>query len=413
MAKTRQVIIGNSAAGLNAAKAIRSRDSVCQVTMISAESCLAYSPVLLPYYLSGKIRKQGLFIADREFHRQNEIELLLGNEVTSIDVDRQIVVLSDGTVVQYDNLLVATGGSPKTLNVPGGDMATVMTLRTVDDAERILKVSRNARDILICGAGLASLEVANALRRKDRRVLVMAKSPQILSRNADLECASIMQREIEKAGVTFLLESDVSEITKHDGRLHVETDCNGSMTVDLVVVGKGVNPNVQFLQGTKIGIDRGILVNERMQTSVANVYAAGDVAQARQLLTDDYVVATWPSACFEGRIAGLNMAGQAAVLPPQVGYNIAPIFGRTAAFMGEGRATSPAVETVKSHNERKGVYRKFVLKDNRIIGAILLDSVRDVGTILNLIAKRVDVSHFKDQLASTSVSWGKILHDLL
>ena len=413
MGKVTQVIIGNGAAALNAARAIRSHDAACQVTMISAENCLAYSPVLLPYYLSGKMKKQELFIADREFYRQNEIELLLGKKVTSIDVGRQTVILSDGTILHYDNLLVATGGSPKTLNIPGGNMAAVMTLRTIEDAERIREASRTARDILICGAGLASLEVANALWGKNARMVVMAKSPQILSRNADPECARIMQRDIEKAGITFLLESDVSEITKHDGRLHVETDSNGSITVDMVVVGKGVNPNVQFLQGTRIGIDRGILVNERMQTTIANVYAAGDVAQARQLLTDDYqIIATWPSACFEGRIAGLNMAGQAAALPPEFGYNIVPIFNRTAAFMGESRANSPAAEIFKYCDERKPVYRKFLLKDSRVVGAILLESIRDVGTILNLIARGVDVSHCKGQLASSRIPWGRILHEL-
>ena len=413
MATIRQVVIGNSAAGLAAARAIRDHDATCHVTMISADSCLAYSPVLLPYYLSGKIEKRGLFVVDEGFYKRCEIELLLEKCAESVDVDRQIVALNDGTSVQYDKLLIATGGSPQTLNVPGADPAKVMTLRTIDDAERILAAARDARDILICGAGLASLEVANALRGRNARVLVIAKSPQILSRNADPECARMMQHDIEEAGITFLLGRDVSEITVRSGRLHVLTDCDDSLTADLVIVGKGVAPNVQLVRGTGIGVDRGILVNEKTQTSVPNVYAAGDVAQARQLLTDDYqVVATWPSACFEGRIAGLNMVGQAAALPPEVGYNIVPMFNKVAAFVGEGRATSPAAEIVVCRDEKKGIYRKCALKDNRIIGAILLGSVSDAGTVLNLIAKRVDVSRLGGQLASSRLVWGRVLHHL-
>lgn len=413
MGITRQVIIGNSAAAINAVKAIRRCDIVCPVTLISAENCLAYSPVLLPYYLSGKIKREGLFVVDQDFYKRNGVELIPGKEAIYVDTVNQKVLLKDESAVEYDNLLIASGGSPEKLNALGGHMARVMTLRTIDDAQRILETSRNARDILISGAGLASMEVANALKKHDRKIIVMAKSNQILSRNADFECANIIQREIEKDGISFLLGRDVTEIAPCKDKIRVSTDLNDKIMIDMVIVGKGVGPNVQFLKDKRIRMDRGILVNERMETSVPNVYAAGDVAQSKSLLTNDYqVFANWPSACIEGEIAGLNMAGRRAELLGEVGYNVLPIFNRTAAFLGETRANSSAVETLRHADEKKGAYRKFLLKENRIIGAILLEAFQDVGIILSLIVKQIDVSHRKRELATNPFSWGKIIHDL-
>lgn len=413
MGKKRQVIIGNSAAALSAIKAIRRCDKSCPVTVISRENCLAYSPVLLPYYLSGKINRDGLFIAGKNFYERNAVELMLGKEVIHVDTINQSVLLRDESIVEYDNLLIASGGSPDRLNTVSGYMAKVMTLRTIDDAQRILEISRSASDILISGAGLASLEVAHALAKPGKKVIVMAKSNQILSRNADSECANIIQKEIEKSGVSFLLGRDVTEIVPFRDRLRVLTDQDDSITVDMVIVGKGVSPNVQFLKDKRMKVERGVLVNEMMKTNIDNVYAAGDVAQSRSLLTHDYrVFANWPSACFEGEIAGLNMAGQRAELPGEIGYNVLPIFNRTVAFLGETKANSSTVEMLKYSDDKKGIYRKFLLKENKIIGAILLQSIQDVGIVLNLIIKGIDVSHCKHELTSTPVSWGKIIHDI-
>jgi NAD(P)H-nitrite reductase large subunit len=413
MGKTRQVIIGNSAAALNAVKAIRRCDASCPVTVISAENCLAYSPVLLPYYLSGKINREGLFIAGKDFYKRNAVELVLGKEVIHVDTMNRSVLLKDESTVEYDNLLIASGGSPDRLNAFSGHMARVMTLRTIDDAQRILEVSKSASHILISGAGLASLEVANALAKPGKKVTVIAKSNQILSRNADPECANIIQKEIEKSGVGFLLGRDVTEIAPCKDRLRVLTDLDDSITVDMVIVGKGVNPNVQFLRDKRIKVDRGVLVNEMMKTNLDNVYAAGDVAQSRCLLTHDYrVFANWPSACFEGEVAGLNMAGQRAELAGEIAYNVLPIFNRTVAFLGETKATSSAAEMLQYSDEKKVVYRKFLLKENRIIGAVLLQSFQDAGIVLNLMVKGIDVSHRKNDLAMNPISWGKIIHDV-
>lgn len=207
----------------------------------------------------------------------------------------------------------------------------------------------------------------------------------------------------------------MAEITPytHKDKICVSTNRNDRITVDMVIVGKGVSPNVQFLKDKEVKINSGILVNGKMKTNIANVYAAGDVAEAHNLITGDYqVFASWPSACTEGEIAGLNMVGHEVKVTGEFGYNILPIFNRTVAFMGETRTNSLAVEILKYYNEKRGIYRKVLLEGNRIVGAILLGAFQDVGIIQNLITKRIDVSHRKNELASNPVSWGMILHDV-
>lgn len=412
MRKKRQVIIGNGAAGLSAARALRRVDPSSAVTIISAESYPAYSPALLPYYLSGRIKESGMFIVDLEFYRRNGIEFMPGREATAVDAARQRVTFKDGSWLEYDNLLVASGGSPRRLNSHDGYMARVLTLRTINDARKILDTARNSREILVSGAGLAGLEVVHALNRAGRKITVMAKSRQILSRNTDPETAALIQKEIEKTGVKFLLGCDVTEIAPFKDKIRISTDNDERLNVDMVIVGKGVGANIQIVKD-QVKTDRGILVDERMRTSIPNIYAAGDVAQAGSLLTGGHeVFANWPSACFEGEVAGLNMGGRDARLPGEVAYNILPVYGWSAAFMGDSMGSRPAIEVLRWSDEKNGRYRKLFLENNRLVGAVLFQEIADVGIILHLINRQADISPYKDKLASSPIRWGKVLHHL-
>ena len=148
--------------------------------------------------------------------------------------------------------------------------------------------------------------------------------------------------------------------------MHVTTDQGDNLNVDLLIVGKGVNPNIQFLNGSEIRLDEGILVNLQMQTNITNVYAAGDCAQARNLLTGKYeIFGSWPSACLEGKIAGLNMAGCETKLAGEIAYNILPVFNRTAAFAAKRDAEDSQTEIFKHVDKNKGTYRKILVKKNK------------------------------------------------
>jgi NAD(P)H-nitrite reductase large subunit len=416
MGKVRHVIIGNSAAGLNAARAIRSVDTDCKVSILSAEKCFAYSPVILPYLLSGRIKKRQMYLTDDAFYRRNSLELLLNQKVEGIDTKQQKIFIHDGSVVEYDTLLIASGASARKLKIAAGSNQKIFTLRTINDAKKILKASKKANHILMVGAGLVGLETSYALEKKGKKITILARSNQVLSRNSDVECAKIIQQDIEQRGIRFLLGRDVVGITSAKdtlakNRMHVTTDQNDKLIADLIVVGKGVDPNIQFLNGSEIKCDEGILVNLRMQTNISNVHAAGDCAQARNLLTGKYeIFGSWPSACLEGKIAGLNMADRETNLAGEIAYNILPVFNRTAAFAEKKDADDAQTEVFMCNDKKRGTYRKIVVKKNKIVGAVLLGKYQDAGIILNLITKRTDISKIKESLAMNPILWGGIIN---
>ena len=410
--KTRQVIIGNGPAALSAIRELRHYDKSCHITVISAEDCLAYSPPLLPYYVSGKINRNLLFMTKPGFYRHNAAKFLPGSRVEDIDTQRQRVVLGNGDRVGYDQLLIATGASARrpSLNIESNE---VRTLRTLDDADKILGIDKHVKTALVVGAGLVGLETTNALYQRGIAVTVMAKSKQVLSQNCNTECAGIIQGKISKKGVHFLLGEDIMEVTCLDNRLEVLTDQGSTLTVDMLIIGRGIEPNTAVLKNSGILVDRGIPVNELMQTNIPNIYAAGDVTSNRNLLTGKQeVIATWPNACIQGQKAGSNMAGKKIKFPGFIGYNVLSIFGLVAAFLGETTDSPNEREILKHHNEKKGVYRSFNLKNNRVIGATLLEAITDTGIILNLMKNQVDISPYKDVLVRSPISWAHVFHKM-
>jgi len=224
MAKMRHVIIGNSAAGLAAARAIRSCDARCSISILSAEDCLAYSPAVLPYLLSGRTSEKQIYITDNAFYQENSLDLHLNKKVVGIDIKGQKVFVHDGSSLGYDRLLIATGGSPRKLVVGDQPREKLFTLRTMSDAERILNTSGSAKNIVLVGAGLVGLETSHALHKRGKNIRILAKSNQVLSRNADRQCSRIMQNRIEKEGISFLFGRDVVEIVPMKTKLLVVTD---------------------------------------------------------------------------------------------------------------------------------------------------------------------------------------------
>lgn len=410
MNRLRHVIIGNGAAAINAAKAIREIDTKSDVIMLSAEKCFAYSPVVLPYLLSRRIREEKMYLTDRRFYEERSIDFRWNCRVVGIDARRQRLYTETHSHVDYDRLLIATGASPRRLRVAEDVQENVYTLRTLHDAKNIINASRHAADALMIGAGLVGLETAYALKKAGKSVTIMAKSKQLLSRNSDRLCAEMIQKEIEKEGITFLLGRDVVGIEKEKEKLSVKTDRGEKLNTDLIVVGKGVQPNMQLVEGTGIRIESGIRVDFRMKTDVENIYAAGDVAEARNLLTGGYeTFGNWPSACREGATAGRNMAGKDTRLAGEISHNVLPVFDCIGAFAEKREPEDQKTEVFTYVHERKNIYRKVLIRNDRIVGAVLLGEILDAGVILDFIRKRRKVASIKNGLPQDSISWGHLM----
>lgn len=416
MNRLRHVIIGNSAAGINAATAIRKADPSAEITMLSAENCMAYSPVVLPYLVSGRISEKNMYITDQSFYDRHHIDLKPATPAQGIDIDKQQVILHNGSRLDYDRLLIATGASARKLSLNTHAFADrIFSLRTMADARAIVAASQGISHALIAGAGLVGLETAYAFQKKGISVTIIAKSDQLLSRNADAGCAGMIQKIIEQNGVKFLFGHDTAEIenisqsgtvSKDKGKLQVVTDMGEEFSTDIIVVGKGVDANLAVAKDTGIEIEWGIRVNTAMQTSVPNIYAAGDVAQSRHLLTGEYdTFSNWPSACKQGNIAGSNMAGTPLKLAGEVAYNVMPVFDLTAAFMERRDDGDDDTEVYKYIDDQRSIYRKILVKNDRVVGAVMLGAYKDAGVMLNLLKKRKNVARIKETLAS-----GRAIH---
>jgi nitrite reductase (NADH) large subunit len=383
--------------------------------LVSAEKHYAYSPVLLPYYVSKKIKRSALFLAKQKFYQQNGVELILGNPATKVDPQNQQVQLASNDILQYDNLLIATGSSPKALGIPGEDLAGVFTLKTVDDADKLVKAAAGMQDIVIIGGGLIGLQAANALYAAGRNIRIVIGSRQPLSRNVDPSCAENVCQGIRECGMTILFETHAESIEKVKNKLSVSLSSGQNLEADAVIIGKGVSANMQIVAESEIAVNYGIIVDETMRTNVPNVFAAGDVAEGLNLITGQrQVIATWPNACSQGRTAGINMTG-GADKNEGLSSNICGFLGSAVASVGITNPENDDFEEVVADEPAKGRYRKLVWnKKDELVGAVLMGTVADIGVISNLIRKRVKIPREKRaQMVRSTIKYGDWFSDQL
>ena len=411
----KHTIIGNSAAGLSAVRAIRKLGGSGPIVLISAENCNAYSPVLTTYYIAGQISRSDLFLVDDGFYRKFNVQTIFGRRAVEVDPENRLVYLDRGSKVGYDNLLIASGASAKSLdNVDVDASEYVSTLRTIEDADKIRKASEKAKEVVVIGAGLVSLQTIKAILGMGMRITAVVGSQQVLSQQMDPEGAAIIQEKLEAQGVSILFGRGVERVIRKGDRAYVVTSFKEALPADLVVVGKGVQPNTEMVRGTGMKVNNGILVDERMRTNHENVFAAGDVAEGRNAISGQMeVIATWLNACAQGEIAGLNMAGCPSERRGQFRENVTTISGVAVASIGLSRPEDGEFKEVRYVDVKRGVYRKLSLDGPRVVGALLVGRIEDAGVIRHCIVNEIDVSHCKDRIAMAPLDFGRILcgHD--
>ena len=404
------VIVGGSAAGINAVEAIRSVDKEGKITLISDEEFPLYSRCLITYFIAGKLTEDKLKYRSSDFYEKEKVNALLGIRAKRLSPEKRKLILANGKELTYDRLLIATGASPKMVEAPGSDKQGILGLRTYRDAQlingRLDKVNR----VSILGGGLIGLRAAYSLHARNKKVKVIVKSNQVLSQMLDRGAANFVRRKIEQKGiqvmtglaaVEFLGEREVTGLVLDDGR---RVEC------ELVIVGKGVRPNLELVKGTEIKTEYGIIVDEYLQTNLSNIYAAGDVAQAKDLVTGQSTInALWPCAVAQGRVAGLNMAGKKLKYDGSLAMNSIEFFGLPVISMGVTRPKEKEYEQLVKEDEKNFVYKKVVLKENRLKGMVLVNRIEQAGVMGILMRKKVDVSPIKAMLLEDRFDFAKIL----
>ncbi len=406
------IIIGNSAAGIACVEAIRQRDKESKIVVISDEDYSAYCRCLISYYLAGEVKEDKILYRPENFYQENNIELLLNKKVSRVDPKKNRIICEDKTSLSYDALLIATGASPKFPELAGIKKRGVFGFRTLKDTKEIEGQVPVTKTACVLGGGLIGLKAAYALRKRNIEVKVIIKSKQVLSQMLDFEAATLVAGRLQENGIELIFGQDVTEVIGNGDIKAVKLDSGKAIGASLIIVGKGVSPNMDLVKETEIKVNEGIIANNLLQTNISNIYTAGDVCESFDLTLDKYSInALWPIAVEQGKIAGLNMAGDSVNYAGSLGINSIDFFGLPVISLGifkvkEGDAS---FEELKISDPKNNLYKKLILKNNVLVGVILVGDIKNSGVFLRLIRERIDVSTIKDRLFSGNFGYPEIM----
>ena len=415
-AKKHHVIIGASAAGLAALEAIREVDQDCAVTVVSKEKGSLYSRVGLTHFLDGTVKVPGMNMRPPDYARQMSATILTGVAAVQVDPKARTVKLSNRKTLKYDTLLVASGSSAVILPIPGANLRGVYPCITRTDATNIDRAIPNVRQAAVIGAGLIGIQAVDALAKRKKKVAVIELMPHVMPAMVDPTGAKIFEDILREQGHAVHTGLRATEILGKAGRVTgVKLENGAEIPCQLLVMAAGVRPNLEFLEGTRIQKKQGLLVDAHQQTSLRGIYAAGDVAETTDMLSGQRVViAIWPEALNQGRIAGRNMAGVPTRYEGSMAMNVTSVLGLPIASLGLWQVTDTAEYQIHSKlHESKRMYRKLVFQAGKLVGAVLVGPQvnTEAGILHNFIQTRQSFTVTAEQLIAGPVSWGRVLRD--
>jgi len=397
----RYVIIGNSAAAIGAIESIRKVDSENDILVISAERYMAYSRPLISELLAGETTPQKMLYRPPEFYKLNDVELMLGRKVVGLNLKAKRVILEDGEEIGYDKLLIATGSHPFVPPMEGTDLKGVHTFFTLDDALAVMEMARKVKQAVVIGGGFIGLKAAESLKERGIRVTVVELAQTVMSTALDESAARIVEEHMRSEGVRIITGNAVQKIYGVNSYVTgVELRDGTRIPCGLVIVSVGVRANSQFAKDAGIQVNRGIVVDDRMRTSAPDVYAAGDVAEGKDMLLGMLRgLPLWPVAYRMGKAAGYNMAGVEYTYNGGFAMNSVSIFGLPIISMG---ITTPSggdgFRVLIRADMDKKIYRKLVLRENRLVGVVFINSVDRAGIANGFIRDGTDVSDIAEKM---------------
>jgi len=378
------VIVGGGLAGASAVEGIRERDAKGSVLLIGDEKHLPYNrPPLSKQLWFGKTRVEDIFVHDQNYYEQQGVTVLSGVRAVQLDPERKTLTLNNGDSVRFDKLLLATGVSPRKLTIPGGDLEGVCYYRTLDDYQRIQPKVAKAESALVIGGGFIGSELAAALNT-NLHVTLLFPSPYICNRVFPKHLGMAVQRKFQERGVRILDSEMPTSIARSNGGFCTLTTGAKQILSDLVIVGVGTEPNIQLAQGAGLEISDGIVVNEYLQTSQPDIYAAGDNAFfPYQALGQRMRIEHWDNALNQGKWAGRNMAGAEEVFDYQP-FFFSDLFEFGYEATGEVSSKLDTFADWKKENETGVVY---YLDDSKVRGVMMCNVWDKVDAARELIRK--------------------------
>jgi NAD(P)H-nitrite reductase large subunit len=407
---SKYVIVGASAAGISAVEAIREVDPLGTITVISNEMCPPYSRPMISDLVSGKANFDEMMCREHEFWDKNCVQALMGRTATSLNLVDKYVLLDKGDHINFEKLLIATGGRPFIPQIEGSDKDGVLTFTTLSDAENLAANLVKAERVVVIGAGLIGVSVTEALVKRGLKVTIVELQDRILSLILDPQASKMVERVIREAGVTIATGQTVKRVfgKAENDRLvgGVVLTSGEQVQCDLVIIAIGVIPRTELVSGTDVKTNRGILVDRSMHTNVPDVYASGDVAEAYDFVYgENRLLPLWPLAQLEGKVAGYSMAGKKADYPGGTAMSSLKYFDIPIISIGiTSLKDHNTYESLQKHESEQNIYRKIVLKDNQIVGITLINDIERAGILFHLMKNGVNVKKFKLKLISDDFS---------
>ncbi len=405
----RYAIIGNSYAAIGAVEAIRAKDADGEIILFSDEPYHAYARPLISYFLGGVVETEKMFYRPADFYEKHNVECTLSKKVEKVDPEEKTITLEDGQRFEYGKLLVSSGSRPYLPPIKGAGARNVMGFKKWDDARAIRALGPKARKAIIAGGGLVGLKAAEGMAKMGMEVTIVSKGSRVLHLILDEVASDMVGAALRANGVKMLSGLNPEEIlANEEGDVRAIRLENGEeVACDVFVIAKGVTPNVDFLEGTAVEVNRGVVTDRSMMTSVEDVYAAGDVAEAWDMLNAcNSVIAIAPLAHEQGLVAGANMAGGNSVYRGGVSMNSIEVFKTPVMSIG---ITNKEHDDYEHESFKDGdIYRKLVFKGDNLIGALLAGDVNHAGILTHLIRSQTDVSEIKDDLLGKVLKKGDL-----
>ncbi len=387
---TNYLIMGNGVAGTTAAEHIRKLDKEGDITIISDEDVPFYYRLRLNEYLAGKLDENGLIAKEKQWYKDQDIHLKLGVRVVSVEAARKFVETEDKDRLFFDRLLVAAGSHSFIPPIKNVENKGVFALRSMQDSRDISAWAKNIEKVVLIGGGLLGLEAGHALISLGKKVTVVEFFPRLLPRQLDEAGANMLHGILEEMGFVFRLGARIQEITGDEQATGVLLEGGEALPAGMVIVSAGVRPNLEIAEDLGLDFEQGIKVDEQMRTNQPHIFAAGDVVEFKGM---SYGI--WPAAMAQGQTAGINMAGGDMVYKGTTMANTLKVAGVVLASAGEIDAENRFESRVMQDNK---VYKKIVIKNNRIIGCIMLGNKKGFNDITKAMSEKQDVSKDKDMI---------------
>jgi NAD(P)H-nitrite reductase large subunit len=374
------VIIGNGAAGMEAARSARRTSDEVEIHVFAKENHPFYSRLFLTSYLAGEKVEKDLIVYQSDWYESNKIVQHLNEEIQKI-IPQEKKIFTANDVYNYDRLILCHGSFPFNPYQPMCDKNGIFTLRTLDDANAILHSSKDVKKAVIVGGGILGLEAAGALAKKNIEVNVLEYSRTLMPRQLDETASDVMIHILSELGISIHTGAELVDILGEDEVTAVKLKDGREIDADIVIISIGIIPNVALAEDADLQVNRGVVVDDFLKTSDPNIYAAGDVAEH-----NGKIYGLWYASAEQGKIAGQNAAGANVQYNGTVPSSVLKVIGKDVTSVGQFNKKQANEKEIVSYDKKSNDYKKVVIRDNEILGAIVFGD-NTLGSSIELIMK--------------------------